>query len=75
MVTQKAISARIELYLLKRIEHECTARRNRVLNEGARLYLELQDAKQAYYAHSDPAARSEILQRLLRRWFPDALEP
>lgn len=70
MVTQKAISARIYNFILRRIEQTCTVSRNRILNDGAMLYLDLQDVKQAYHAESDPDARAEILHRFLRRWLP-----
>ena len=75
MVNQKAISARINVYTLWRIEQECmvsVTSRNRILNDGARLYLDLQDAKQAYSAHADPETRAKILNGFLKAWFPSA---
>lgn len=51
-----------------------TTNRNRILNDGARLYLDLQDAKQAYAAHKDPEIRAKILNGFLKIWFPSAAD-
>ena len=75
MVRQTAISARIDNNTLWMIEQETMAggpKRNRILNEGARMYLSITDARRAYRMHQDPAVRRKILNGMLKRWFPEA---
>lgn len=75
MINQTAISARINNYILWKINQEVmTGRvnRNRILNDGAMLWLQLQDARDAYKAHEDPTVRQKILNGLLKTWFPEA---
>lgn len=47
--------------------------RNKILNEGARLWLSLIDARREYRAFQDPEVRRKILAGFLRLWFPEAL--
>lgn len=75
MINQTAISARIHNYTLWQINQEVmTGRitRNRILNDGARLWLHLNDARDAYRAHEDPITRKKILNGFLKQWFPEA---
>lgn len=75
MINQKAISARINNYTLWQIEQETmlgTTTRNRLLNDGARLWLALIDARRAYRAHEDPDTRAKILNGFLKCWFSEA---
>ena len=77
MVNQKAISARINNYTLWQIEQEVmtgSTNRNKILNEGARMFLSLQDARRAYRAHGDEDVRKKILNGFLKFWFPEAAE-
>lgn len=77
MVNQKAISARINNYTLWQIEQEVmtgSTNRNKILNEGARMFLSLQDARRAYRAHGDEDVRKKILNGFLKSWFPEAAE-
>lgn len=75
MISQTAISARINNYTLWQIQQEVmTGRttRNRILNEGARAWLQLKEARDAYKAHGDPEVRRKILNGFLKTWFPEA---
>lgn len=75
MVKQTAISARIDNNTLWMIEQERMAggpKRNRILNEGARMYLSITDARRAYRMHWDPAVKRKILNGILKQWFPEA---
>lgn len=77
MVNQKAISARINNYTLWQIEQEVmtgSTNRNKILNEGARMYLSLLDAKRAYHCHVDQDTRANILNGFLKSWFPEAAD-
>lgn len=77
MVTQKAISARIENEILWDIDQEVqlgVTNRNRILNEGARLWLYLRDLRRSYSAIDDEEARRKMLRGFLRLWFPEALD-
>lgn len=75
MINQKPISARIHKQTLWNIEQEVMVSgttRNRILNDGARLYLSLQDARRAYRMHPDPSTKAKILKGFLKSWWPEA---
>lgn len=75
MVNQKAISARINNYTLWMINQETMVSgtsRNRILNVGAKMYLDIIDARREYNMHQDPSVRRKILIGMLKRWFPEA---
>lgn len=77
MVTQKAISARIDNDILWQIEQETmtgSANRNKILNQGARLWISLADARREYNMHQDPEVRKKIVNGFLQLWFPEAAE-
>lgn len=46
--------------------------RNRILNDGARLYISLQNARRAYRMHADPATKAKILNGFLKQWWTEA---
>lgn len=74
MVTQKAISARLDNIVAWKIEQETmlgTTTRNRILNEGAQLWLELVDARREYRMMHDGDARCKILVGFLKKHFPE----
>lgn len=77
MVTQKAISARIQNETLWNIEQEHMIdqahNRNRILNEGARMYLDLINADRAMGMYpDDEKTRRKILLGWLQKWWPRA---
>lgn len=75
MIKQKAISARIHVQTLWDIDQLCMGRmltRNRLLNDGARLYISLARARDACHSHADPETRKKILSGFLKQWFPEA---
>lgn len=75
MVNQKAISARIDNCILWQIEQETmtgSMNRNKILNQGARLWISLADARRAYRMHQDPEVRKKIVNGFLKSWFPEA---
>lgn len=77
MIKQKAISARIDNETLWEIEQECmTGRtnRNRILNEGARMWLDLTLRRRLFLSQPDKDNRRKIIVGFLRHWFYDAAE-
>lgn len=73
-VTQTAISARIQNEVLWKINQETQLgyyTRNRILNRGASLFLDLQDARREYRAHPQQDIRRKIVKGFLLRWFPE----
>lgn len=77
MVNQTAISARIDNYTLWILKQETMATgrtRNRMINEGAAMYVRTLDARREYKLHQDPAIRRKILRGFLRTYFPEAAD-
>lgn len=75
MINQKAISARIHVQTLWDIDQLCMGRRltrNRLLNDGARMYISLARSRDAWHSHADPITRERILNGFLKQWFPEA---
>lgn len=75
MINQTAISARINNYTLWNINQKVMTgmwTRNMILNDGARLWLQLCDARDAYQDARDPITRQKILNGFLKVWFPEA---
>lgn len=73
-VTQTPISARIQHEILRRIDQETQLgvyTRNRILNQGASLYLDLIDTRREYRAHPQQDTRRKIVKGFLMRWFPE----
>jgi len=74
MLSQRLISARIAETLLWEMEQETMrsgCKRNRVLNEGARLWLSLKDARRACKANPEPEYRIKQLVHFVKLWFPE----
>ena len=46
--------------------------RNRIINHGADMYVDLLDARRQYRAHPNQDVRKKILKGFLLRWFPEA---
>lgn len=75
MVNQTAISARIDNHTLWMIDQEIMVtgcKRNRLLNEGARMYIRTLDMRREYQVHRDPDIRRKILKKFLLVYFPEA---
>lgn len=74
MVNQTPISARIDNTLLWQIEQEHmvnpSANRNRVLNQGAKMFLDYLETKRQLRAGYDYDTRRKILRGFLAKWFP-----
>lgn len=73
-VTQTAISARIQNEVLWSINQETQLgmyTRNRILNQGASLFLDLIDTRREYRMYSQPDIRRKIVKGFLMRWFPE----
>lgn len=73
-VTQTAISARIQNEILWSIDQETQLgvyTRNRILNQGASLFLDLIDTRREYRAHPQQDIRRKIVKGFLLRWFPE----
>lgn len=77
MVRQQAISARIYHETLWAIEMEVMrgeTTRNKILNDGARLWLDLAASRRETRRNEDPKMREKILKGFLRKWFPEAID-
>ena len=73
-VTQTPISARIQHEIFWRIDQETQLgvySRNRILNQGASLFLDLIDTRREYRAHPQQDIRRKIVKGFLLRWFPE----
>lgn len=73
-VTQTPISARIQNETLWNIDQETRLgvyTRNRILNQGASLFLDLVDTRRQYRMHSQKDVRRKIVKGFLMRWFPE----
>lgn len=76
-MNQKAISARIDNDVSWLIDQEVmtgSTNRNRILNEGARLWLSLADYRRSYRMHQDPETKKKIVTGFLKSWFPEAAD-
>lgn len=77
MTTQTPISARIDNTLLWSIEQETMAggtKRNRILNEGARMWLDLHDRRRRMRAYGDDESRMALLVGFLKLYVPEAAD-
>ena len=77
MVNQKAISARIDNYILWLIEQETmkgSMNRNKILNQGAKLWISLADARREYRMLPDLEKKKKIVNGFLKLWWPEAAE-
>lgn len=77
MVRQTAISARIDNTTLWILDQEAMASgrtRNRMLNEGAVMYVRTLDARREYKMHQDAVVRRKILRGFLKAYFPEAAD-
>lgn len=75
MINQKPISARIDYNTLWELEQEAMisgTTRNRALNKGARLWLDLNDRRRQMRAHPDPEIRRKIVRGFIDLWIPEA---
>ena len=72
---QTAISARIDNETLWILEQETMVSgrtRNRMINEGASMYVRTLDARRRYKMHPDRDIRRKILKGYLMTYFPEA---
>lgn len=75
MVTQQAISARIFYETIWAMYQETMVSgtpRNKILNEGARLWLDLADARRQIRAFDKIEIKRKIAIGWLLKWFPEA---
>lgn len=77
MITQKAISAKLNFDVLKMIDDESKVSwksRNRIINDAIRLYCDNQDLQRTIRAHGrgSEAARTAAAQYLKKYVAPDA---
>lgn len=72
MVTQKAISARIDKKLLEELDLEVsigTGTRNKIINDAIRQYLDFMDTQRKCAVISDLQGRYAERELFLARWF------
>lgn len=74
MVTQKPISLKIDTTLLKDLDAEAALglkKRNHLINEAIRLYLELKDERRRIRLYGSIDDRKVEVNDFLRQWFPE----
>lgn len=77
MVTQKAISARIKYETMWKLDQEVMLgyySRNAILNEGAKMYLDLIDRRRRFRTITDRKIKKDMLRGFLKLYFPEAEE-
>ena len=77
MVTQKAISLKIDTKLLQDLDAEVNLgwrKRNTLINIAISYYLELQDARRKARAFGDQGDKNRVINDWLRHRFPEAAE-
>ena len=76
MINQKPISARIAHEIIWALELERMVSgisRNHILNEGAALWLDLQDTRRLFTLYPDQRSKQKILTGFLKKWWPEAV--
>ena len=74
MMSQVPISVRMDSAVKWRVDQEVMLgeyNRNRIINRGADMYVDLLDARRQYRAHPNQDVRMKILKGFLLRWFPE----
>lgn len=74
MITQKAISAKINCDLLRDLDEEVRlgySKRNSIINSAVRLYLLYIDTRRSMRAIRDRCYQKKILEEFMREWFPE----
>lgn len=78
MVTQKAISLKIDTKLLEDLDAEVATRwrtkRNTLINIAISCYLELQDARQRARTYGNPDDKKRVINDWLKNRFPEAAD-
>lgn len=72
MVTQKAISARIDKKLLQELDLEVaigTGNRNKIINDAVRMYMDFLDTQRQCAVIADLQGRYAERELFLARWF------
>lgn len=74
MITQKPISLKIEFDLLQELDHEAACgwrKRNNLINEAVRFYLDYLDTRRRIKTYGDHEDREDEFSRFTRKYFPD----
>lgn len=74
MVTQKAISLKIDKWLLEELDAECDngyRRRNWHINRAIQVYLALLDSRRLYKCTDD---KDGIIKKFMREYYPEYTE-
>jgi len=77
MVTQKAISLKIDTELLKDLDKETSTgwmKRNTHINQAIALYLELQDVRRRVKCYGNEEDKKREANKWLRKRFPEIAE-
>lgn len=72
MITQTPISLKIDCYLLKEIDKEVSLgyqKRNRIINEAIRMYLDAKDTKRMWELVTSIDEKASLYEQFNRRWF------
>lgn len=72
MITQTPISLKIDCYLLKEIDIEVSLgyqKRNRIINEAIRMYLDAKDTKRMWELATSIDEKASLYEQFNRRWF------
>lgn len=72
MVNQKAISVKLDVDTLLQLDKECNLgymKRNRIINEAVRMYLDAKDTKRRWNLTSSIAEKAGEYAQFNLRWF------
>lgn len=73
MVNQKAILVKLDVDTLLQLDKECNLRymkRNRIINEAVRMYLDAKDTKRRFRLAQSIAEKADEYAQFNLRWFP-----
>lgn len=76
MVNQISICVKVDVGLAKDLESEISLgwqKRNRLINEAIRCYLELKDKQRVLSCTPNQEQQRKIVEGFVRRWLPQAL--
>lgn len=77
MVTQKAISLKIDTKLLQDLDYEVSIgwnKRNTLINQAIALYLELMDTRRRFKCYGNEEDKKDEANKWLRKRFPEIAE-
>lgn len=77
MANQISILVKIDAFIWNELEQEVNLgyqKRNRVINNAIRVYVEFQDLRRNIRYSDDPEFRKKCIKEFMNRWVPGCLE-